>query len=59
MNTELVINKPFTINHSHFCKKEKEGRGYLLFEKLRDVKEKRVGEKLTVATQNGEIDLFW
>ena len=41
-----------------FCKKEKEGRGYLLFEKLRDVKEKGVGEKLTVATQNGEIDLF-
>ena len=41
-----------------FCKKEKEGRGYFLFEKLRDVKEKGVGEKLTVATQNGEIDLF-
>ena len=41
-----------------FCKKEKEGRGSLLFEKLRDVKEKGVGEKLTVATQNGEIDLF-
>ena len=27
-----------------FCKKEKEGRGHLLFEKLRDVKEKGVGE---------------
>ena len=41
-----------------FCKKEKEGRGYRLFEKLCDVKEKGVGEKLTVTTQNGEIDLF-
>ena len=41
-----------------FCKKENEGRGYLFFEKLHDVKEKGVGEKLTVTTQNGEIDLF-
>ena len=41
-----------------FCKKEKEGRGYLLLEKLRNVKEKGVGEKLTFATQNGEIVFF-
>ena len=41
-----------------FCKKGKEGRGYPLFEKLCDVKEKGVGEKLTVTAQNGEIDLF-
>ena len=33
-------------------KKKKVVPGYLLFEKLRDVKEKDVGEKLTVATQN-------
>ena len=32
-------------------KERKEGRGYLLFEKLRDVKEKGVGEKFTVGTQ--------
>ena len=33
------------IKSTGFCKKEKEGRGYLLFENLRDGKEKGVGEK--------------
>ena len=48
----------FGLKHWISVRKKKKGRGYLLFEKLRDVKEKGVGEKLTVATQNGEIDLF-
>ena len=37
-----------------FFENENKGRGYLLFEKLRDVKEKGVGEKINVTAQN-----FW
>ena len=48
----------YGLKHWISVRKKKEGRGYLLSEKLCDVKEKSVGEKLTVTTQNGEIDCF-
>ena len=38
----------YGLKHWISVRKTKEGRGYPLSEKFRDVKEKRVGEKLTV-----------
>ena len=33
-------------------------RGYKLYDKLKDISQKNVGEKITLAVQVGEVDVF-
>ena len=40
------------------AKVKKAERGYKLYDRLKDITSKNVGEKVTIAVQVGEIDIF-